>query len=360
MKNIEQLRDQLKVLRQSGEKLRTRDLAKHLKISEAELLSLSIGEQVIRLTGDWKQLLQSLHALGYVMVLTRNEYCVHERKGLYENVTFYEGAHNMGVAVNPDIDLRFFMNEWKYGFAVKIQRSEHQVLHSFQFFNQHGEAVHKVFATNKSNLDAYQKLIAFFKHEQQTPLMDVQTATKSTDAPLPDSEIDVHGFQTAWRNLQDTHDFFGMLKKFNVTRTQGLRLAPEGFTQPVANDTVVQMLEKAANREIPIMCFVHSSGCVQIHSGPVKNLKWYGDWYNVMDKEFNLHLDTKGIAETWIVKKPTVDGIVTSIELFDADGQLIVYFFGARKPGKPELQTWRELMEELPLSPQATIEIPQS
>lgn len=208
MKNIEQIRKQLHDLRNSGEKLRTRDLAQRLGISEAELLSLEIGENIIRLSGDWKQLIQSLHSLGYVMVLTRNEYCVHERKGVYENVKFYDGPHNMGVAVNPDIDLRFFMNEWKYGFAVMIHRSENQVLHSFQFFNQHGEAVHKVFATNKSNLESYHNLIRLFKHDRQEPLMDVEQPTVKTTDPLPDSEIDVPGFQEAWRNLQDTHDFF--------------------------------------------------------------------------------------------------------------------------------------------------------
>ena len=56
-----------------------------------------------------------MHRLGYVMALTRNDYCVHERKGVYDNITFYEGAHNMGVALNPDIDLRFL---WMPGTTV--------------------------------------------------------------------------------------------------------------------------------------------------------------------------------------------------------------------------------------------------
>ena len=38
----------------------------------------------------------------------------------------------------------------------------------------------------------------------------------------PDTDIDVAGFQEAWETLKDTHAFFGMLKKFGVTRTQAL------------------------------------------------------------------------------------------------------------------------------------------
>jgi putative hemin transport protein len=41
----------------------------------------------------------------------------------------------------------------------------------------------------------------------------------------------VEGFQKAWTELKDTHDFFMMTRKFGVSRTQALRLAPEGFTK---------------------------------------------------------------------------------------------------------------------------------
>jgi putative hemin transport protein len=47
------------------------------------------------------------------------------------------------------------------------------------------------------------------------------------------------------------------------------------------------------------------------------------------------------------VEKPTEDGVVTSLELFDKEGEQIVTFFGARKPGKPELEGWREIISEL-------------
>ncbi len=360
MKNIYQLRRQLAELKSTEPRLRNRDLAGRLSISEAELLSLHLGEGVTLLQTDttpdkvnWKALISSIHEMGYVMALTRNEHCVHERKGVYDNIEFYQGAHNMGVAVNPDIDLRFFMNEWLYGLAVEMPRGNTN-LYSFQFFNSRGEAVHKIFSTSKSNIEAYHRLVERFKAKEQLPLTDVDPSPYARKTQTPDRAIDIIGFQDAWLNLKDTHDFFGMLRKYKVSRTQGLRLAPEGFTEKVDNKSVIRMLELAAEREVSIMCFLHSRGCVQIHSGPVKNLNAYGDWYNVMDPKFNLHLNMQGVADTWIVKKPTSDGIVTSLELFDAEGNLIVYFFGARKPGIPELESWREVVRDLKEVPQQT------
>lgn len=343
---IQSLRTQAAQLQAKQPKIRQRELAQHLGISEAEYLTLYLGEHVTRLNDSFQSLLLEMYKAGPIMALTRNEHAVHERKGVYENVTFYEGGHNMGVAVNPDIDLRFFMSQWHYGLAVEQMRGN-RPMYSFQFFDAHGTAVHKIFTTPKSDPTAFQALAMAYRATQQTPLLDLPTATPKAKTVLADSDIDVAAFQADWKGLQDTHDFFGMLRKHNVSRTQGLRLAPEGFTQRVAPDSIVRLLELAAERQVSIMCFLHSPGVVQIHTGTVKNLVFYGDWYNVMDPLFNLHLYLPAVASAWIVKKPTADGLVTSLELFDERGEMITYFFGARKPGVPELESWREIVAEV-------------
>ena len=53
------------------------------------------------------------------------------------------------------------------------------------------------------------------------------------------------------------------------------------------------------------------------------------------------------MEDAWIVRKPTSDGEVTSLELFDAAGDNIAMFFGERKPGKAELPQWRQLADSL-------------
>lgn len=343
---LSHLRARLEKLRTDEPRLRARDQATRLGISEAELISLGIGADVIRLGGDFKTLLKDVKQMGSVMALTRNDHVVHERKGVYDNLTFYSGAHNMGVAVNPDIDLRLFMNEWVYCLAVIMRRGEAGDLHGLQFFNARGEAVHKIYATPKSELAGWAAIVEKYRVEQE-PIVLEDRSRPAAQAETPDEEIDVEAFQQAWLDLKDTHQFFGMLRKFGLTRTQALRLAPEGLVTQVDKLSVEFVLNMAAERKVPIMCFVHSSGCVQIHSGPVKNLKWMGDWFNVLDPKFNLHLDTTAIATAYVVRKPTDDGIVTSLELFTEDGEMITYFFGARKPGKPELTEWTGILEEL-------------
>ena len=332
-------------LRETQPNIRIRSAAESLGVSELELLELGLGDSVIRLEGGWKALLKEVHELGYVMALTRNEYVVHERKGVYHNVSFMEGS-DMGVAVNPDIDLRFLMWDWVYGYAVELAK-KNGTLYGLQFFNKYGEAVHKIYLTDQSNVEAYQSLLGRYRAVDQESITEVERAGEQTKAETKLSSEEVASFQQDWLDLKDTHDFFPLLRKYKLGRTQALRYAPEGHAVKVSNDSIVKVFEQAADIELPIMVFVNSSGCIQIHTGPVKKLVEMGSWFNVMDPEFNLHLNLEGVAETWVVRKPTVDGIVTGVEVFDKDGNMLVYCFGKRKPGKPELGGWRTLVADL-------------
>jgi putative hemin transport protein len=347
--NGNDLRERFARLKEEQPKLRIRDAARVLEVSELELLELGLEQHVVRLQGSWTDFLQEAHLLGYVMALTRNEYAVHERKGVYDNVSFMHDG-KMGVAVNPDIDLRFLMWNWQYGYAVRTESANGRSLYSFQFFDSRGTAVHKIFLTNSSFPQAYEHLLEKYRAGDQQTLARVGRRPLPLRAVKPDEEVEVAAFKEAWLDLQDTHDFFPLLKQHGLDRLQALRLAPEGYAQQVSSQAVAALFHKAAAGQVPIMVFVNSTGCIQIHTGLVKKLVPMGDWFNVMDPDFNLHLNTKGIAQAWIVKKPTRDGLVTSLEAFDEQGELIVYCFGKRKPGEPELPSWRELVQELSLT----------
>ncbi|MFA6150433.1 MAG: ChuX/HutX family heme-like substrate-binding protein [Chitinophagaceae bacterium] len=335
------LKEQYESIKASNPKMRIRNAAQELKVSEAQLVALSIGEGTTLLNPAFQEILKEIINLGEVMALTRNNSVVHERKGIYDNISF-EGP--IGLAVNKDIDLRLFMMHWKYAFTVSEGDRK-----SIQIFDKSGEAVHKVYVTPLSNVDAYEALVKKFTAEDQNAILTFD-AYPAPAEELQDSSIDVDAFQEGWKNLKDTHEFFGLTRTHKLTRTQALRLAPAGFVQKVPNNSARKMLDLASERQVPIMVFVGNRGCIQIHSGTVNKVMEAGPWYNVLDPKFNLHLNETDIDSAFIVKKPSTDGDVTSLEIFDASGEMIVQFFGERKPGIPELETWRALVKDLPLA----------
>jgi putative hemin transport protein len=344
MKTEEQtLKERWKALLTDKPKLRIRDAASELGVSEAELLATDLGGRVTRLAADWTQLIKDLPTIGRVMCLTRNEHAVHERYGEFLQTDFF---HGMGQVVGPDIDLRLFMNHWHHGFAVTDVTPDGD-RQSFQFFDASGDAVHKVYLQKESNYGAYGVILNKYRAEDQAAPLGFEPVPEAKPE-IPDAEIDASGFQQAWRELKDTHAFFLLLGKFRVSREQALRLAPEGYSRKVSVASTKQMLEAASVGGTPIMVFIGNRGCLQIHTGPVKNIKMFGaEWLNVLDDEFNMHLRDTAVASAWVVKKPTVDGDVTSLELFDAQGNNLVIFFGKRKPGEAEDEAWRKIVADL-------------
>lgn len=339
------LRAAWEALRADGARLRARDAAERLGVSEGELVASQCGPggTAVRLAPAFEDLLTGLTAAGPVMALTRNDHVVHEKTGIYDRLSF-SGA--MGMALNHDIDLRLFMNHWRHAFALREPMEDGRIRRSLQVFDASGSAVHKVFQTEASDGDAMEALIQRLTAEDQTPVLSVlKPAAPQVDRP--DAEIDAEGLRAHWAAMQDTHEFFPLLKEFGVGRQQALRLAGPTFAEPAPATATRTMLTQAAALGVPIMCFVGNPGCIQIHSGPVETIKVMGPWLNVLDPGFNLHLREDRIGSSWLVRKPTRDGLVTSLELFDAAGQNFVMFFGERKPGKPEREDWRRLAESL-------------
>lgn len=313
--------------------LRRRNMAERLGVSELEVVAAHCGDvDAILLKSPPQAIFRELGRLGRVMALTRNDHCVHERHGQYTDI---KAGEQMGIVLGPDIDLRVFFSDWSTTLAVNEAGRR-----SIQFFDAAGTALHKVYLTDASDVSAYETLVAGFVDPE--PVFPV--VRPLTPKAVPATTRVSNDFRADWLAMKDTHEFHGLLKRYDIGRLHALEGVGPDLAQKVSNDHAERMLTDVAERDIPFMCFVGNHGIIQIHSGPVKALRRTGPWFNVLEPHFNLHLDTTGIVSTWVVNKPSEDGWITSLECFDGRGELVVQFFGVRKPGVPELASWRSLM----------------
>ncbi|MGH8572491.1 MAG: hemin-degrading factor, partial [Gammaproteobacteria bacterium] len=307
--------------------VRARDAAQKLGASEAELVASACGANAVRLEPNFGALVAGLSGLGDVMALTRNEHAVHERTSRYQNLQI--GAA-FDLVLGPEIDLRLFLQRWRHGFAV-TETGHHGSRQSLQFFDAHGTALHKVYLTDRSDVAAYERLIAEHRSADQSQRIEVEAKAKRA-ASSSVAPVDKSLLRAAWSALRDTHEFYGMLKQLGITRLQALSAAGPDLATPVACTGFWRLLQTVRDADLPIMVFVTSPGVVQIHTGPVANLRVTGPWHNVLDARFNLHVRETAIADAFVVRKPTTDGIVTSLEVFDDDEDLVLQVFGKRKP----------------------------
>lgn len=331
--------------------IRIREAAKELGVSEAELLATKLHDGVTRLQGPWPELLTRFKTLGKVMSLTRNNACILEHKGPFQDVNVMgEDSRAMATVIGP-IETRVFFAGWHFAFAATEEKSD-RVLKSIQIFDKSGEAVTKIYLQEKSDEVAYEKLVEEFRANDQSRELDVEPYA----VDVHNGPADAEAFLKEWSKLKDTHDFFGLLRRHHVSRYRALELASGRFTFQVnAKVTPKQILDNASGSKLPIMIFAGNRGNLQIHQGKVRTIRLLDrghtgaeQWLNVLDPDFNMHMRMDLVHTAWVVRKPTTEGDVTSVELFDKEKNLITQFFGLRKPGIPEKSEWRALVHELP------------
>lgn len=338
-------------LRVEQPKLQPRDAAQKLNVSEAELVATNVGKGVTRLRdggASYKAVYDRLHELGQIKAITRNDSAVLERVGTVTEAKLNADGRvipGTGFAGGP-IDLRFGADQWRSAFAVVQPGREGKTSRSLQFFDVHGNAVNKVYLDNEAGVATFDKLVADFKAPEQLAYLSVDKAPTKV-VKKPNGEVDVKELRDTWSELSDVHEFPRLLKDLGITREQALDLIGKDAAYRISAQSVQTLLDSAAKQGQPIMVFVSNPGMTQIFSGTIKKVKQTEEWYNVLDPDFNLHLRQAGIDHGWVVKRPAKDGVITSVEFYDAKGEQVVNFFSRRDRNKEETAAWRNIVASL-------------
>lgn len=276
------------------------------------------------------------------MALTRNDHCVIEKVGTYNN--YHSGKH-AAMVLDPEIDLRIFPSQWVHGFAVE-GGTGFGARNCLQVFDAAGDAVHKIYSRAEGRDTGWSASMARLMHEDQDQAPTFNDRVP-TEAPRSNSDkLDI--LRQEWRKMTDTHQFMRLTSKLKMNRLGAYRIAGSEFVQPMATRAVDDALQAIQARGIEVMIFVGNRGCIEIHGGPIDRLKAVGPWQNVMDPRFNLHLRLDRIAEVWSVTKPTRRGPTRSLEAFDKDGGIILQIFATALEGRDTRPAWNEILDRLP------------
>lgn len=319
----------------SGAAKYARDIAAVMGVSEAELTAARVGHDAVRLQDNARAILASLEKVGETKCICRNEYAVHEQVGAFTHQ--YLDGH-AGLILNPRaLDLRLFLSQWASAFHVNDGGRE-----SIQFFDPHGDAVLKVYTTDNTDSAAWQALIA-----EQTQSTPAPLALRPVENARYADTADGAALEKEWRAMTDVHQFFALLRKYSLSRQQAFRLVNDDLACRINTDALPRLLETLQQDGNEFMIFVGNRGCVQIFTGVLEKLTPMRGWINIFNSAFTLHLREETIDEVWVTRKPTVDGHVTSVELFAKDGTQIAQLYGQRSEGHSEQQQWRTQVDSL-------------
>lgn len=294
----------------------------------------------------WRDIVGALPSLGEVSALTGSQHCVMEATGAFVDLRFpCEGEPRM-VRTSGGIEVRFFFEHWGSAYATQEALTDGAIRRSLQFFDASGRSVHKVTLTPNSSADGYATLLERLAMSP-TAGHSPDDARHVVTCPAPPALLDLKEFRRQWVSMRDTSEFHGLLRRNGLTRLDALHSAPADYASRISTASAHEVLSLCAQQGVPIRVIAGNAGAVQIHTGCLAHVDVTDEWISVGDRRFCLHLREDRIASAWLVKKPTVNGLIHSIELFDTSGSPIAILLGDRRAGRPEPCEWRQSLSWL-------------
>ena len=287
------------------------DAADRLDVVEADLVAALCGDGVLRLDGPFDDLIRVLPGLGRVRAVTRNRHALIETRGVYPG--FAAGC--AGVA--GEVGARFFLDQWRFGYALDETCTPDGTAGLF-FYDGRGRSVHEIHAESETDARSFARLVDLFGCFDQSAGEEIVVASPTMLAPRADLG--------AW-----------------------LRLAEAA--RPVAVAGLPELLEVVRGEAIPVSVGVRSPGVVHRMTGLLHEVGCTDGGLALEAPWVRVRVAMAQVAEAWAVETPSLDGPVTSVELLDAAANVVLTVAGARRPGKPEPELWRELVARLATAP---------
>ena len=318
-------------------RLRIREAAATLNVSEAELLATGCGSTVTRLNLDWPEIFKALPTIGTVMALTRNDFAVHETTGLYTVIHHSdEGCRVKSDAAN----LQLLPQVIHAAFGV-MEPSLNETRFSLQFFAADGSAIHKIYMTADSDLSRYHALV------KQLTSAD-QSQHQTIDSPPRFTRFNIATFnsrcvtQTMHRH-RDSEDFYTGLMTMGIVSNQvETDTSTLDFLTP---DLLEPLLNKIAAQGLSISICVRNFGCIQVYQGPIHNIRITGPWFNILDEHFSLHLNTEAMSGFRVKTQSTDEKQVLKIlEFVDANHQIIALMLLNADQETGSMNLWNDLI----------------
>lgn len=328
------------------------DIANKMGISEGELANFRLAHDARKLSVEnIKVFINDLERLEKVKSITRNKYAITIQDGELTN-QYLNGYKEMdisasaGLILNPrSLDLRIFFKHWNHIFYFHEIKAKKE-LHSIQTFDKYGTAINKIYILPDSNKDILKYILNKYQDHEYAPVKFISDEDKKEIIRNACLSVD-ENIDTDWRNMREVHDFYLLMRKYNMSRQDLFRSVKDDLAYRVSNQAIHDIFTLAKIQDEELTIFIANIGCVQIYTGKILKTAHLNGWFNIFNKDNRMHIKDEDIHETWVVKKPGEYGYVTSLEVFSKDGEQIIQIYGQRNEQEEERQSWRNIIESI-------------
>lgn len=306
----------------------------------------ALGDRVLRLQDEPAALLKRLYRLGDLEAGTCNRACLLCQTTSYQRLAYSSGC-GVGRLRHGAVTMDVFPRQWALALAVVAPVAGVRA-GTLLFFDVHGALQYQLQVPGDRGRHAFEELVCAMLHPEQTLLPRPQPAP----VPQDTGRVNLAALEQGWSVLREPQDFTALLRRHGVRRLRAYRLVRDKFARPVSLDSVPALLTLGALRQAPLSLRCGNKGCVQRFEGVLPLPVWQGARLSLCRAGMRFNLSLREVASVWRVRKPSAEGVITTIELFDAAGERVLTISSGRSRGRLELPSWRALLADALLPPE--------
>lgn len=148
----------------------------------------------------------------------------------------------------------------------------------------------------------------------------------------------------AWAGLRRADHAEWLLRTIGWRKVDALAALAPMFASQLDTSEVHALLDAALQAGLPLVAGLDLIGARHVHSGPVTQLAIRDGQILFQMGHAWLQVHEEQIYCAWIVRTPGRQGVVHTVELFDAYGQPMLTLADAKAAGGRESCEWRQLL----------------
>lgn len=296
--------------------LECRALARLLGCSEGEIQASRLGRGVHSLALTPCDLIMMLPRLGRVQMVTRT---THAALSSRLNACHIDAdQRHASLWSDQALAMQLLLPCW-YWVCLSNERptpGEPEVP-CLQVFDRFGRVLHQLYgltpeAPGWTLLDYF----AALKRPGFTRCIEMTHACSEEDRPA---------LLESWHALSDPGDFSQLLSHHRLRRVEANRAVAGHFSTALPRERFVMALAGACRRTQPTRASLIHAGGAHHHRARFKHFhQGRCDVLRLESDHLTLSLDSSALHEVWQVVRPGPDGLATSLEAFDASGEMML------------------------------------
>lgn len=292
-----------------------RKLAQLLDTSEGEIQAARLGRGVRSLSLTPCDLVMLLPRLGRIKMLTQTPHA--SMTSHIEQCQTDGDQRHARLLDNNTLVMKLLLPCWYWVCLSQEQPDPHTPpVPCLQVFDRFGHVLHKLYALEPDQRGW--QILEFYA------ALKVPGFTRCIEAMTSTSTTAYSTLLNEWPAMSTTEDFSRLLGRHRLRRVEANRAVAGYFSEPIETGRFIMVMAGACRQVQPTRVSLIHRGGAHHHRDHFEHFRQGRDpLVHLESAALSLCIDSSALHEAWRVSRPGPRGWSTSVEAFDARGQLM-------------------------------------